>query len=217
MNLINYKNKYIMKSIRFFFLLFLFSCCTSIMADSPITSTYFADVYKSEKIVEKAILANGEITQEIMDYLADETNPVDVKIAIVNALSWSLEGSDNYETFLDYLKSRYSTKSEITLLIDLDASTLISLAYIKAMGDYFDVEEAFLIAQIAVMKNPNSLSINIINALICAQIAMDYDWCAVFQVCDVVIKDENLIQDLRPKAIEQIMEYINLYSDNCVK
>lgn len=54
-----------------------------------------------------------------------------------------------------------------------------------------------------------------INALIYAQIAIDYDWCAVFQVCDSVVKDDDLIIDINPKAIEQIMEYMNLYSDNC--
>lgn len=202
----------ILKNVILFVLLF---CCTSIMADSPITSTYFADVYKSEKIVEKAMSANGEITQEMMDYLADETNPTDVKIAIVNALSWSIDGSDNYDLFLNYLKNKYSTKSEITLLSNLDASTLISLAYLKAMSNYFDVKDALFIAQIAVLKNPNSFSINMISALIAAQIALDYDWCAVFQVCDMVLKDNNLNHDLHPKAIEQIMEYINLYSDDC--
>ena len=54
-----------------------------------------------------------------------------------------------------------------------------------------------------------------INALIYAQMAMDYNYCTVFQVCDRVVKDETLIKDLHPKAIEQIMEYINLYSDGC--
>jgi hypothetical protein len=184
------------------------------MADSPITSTYFADVYKSEKIIDKALMAKGTITQEIMDYLADEVNPVGVKIATVNALQW---GTDNYEIFLNYLKNRHSTKSEITLLAELDASTLISLAYIKAMGDYFDVNEALIIAQYAALKVPNSLSINMINALIYSQMVMYYDYCRVFQVCDRVVKDESLTKDLHPKAIEQIMEYINDYSEDCNK
>lgn len=120
----------ILKNVTLFVLLFF---SAPIMADSPITSTYFADVYKSEEIVEKAMSTNGKITQEMMDYLADETNPTDVKIAIVNALSWSIDGSKNYELFLNYLRNKYSTKSEITLLSNLDASTLISLAYLKAI------------------------------------------------------------------------------------
>ena len=203
-----------MKNLRNFIMFVMLFWCSTIMADSPITSTFFADVYKSEIIVEKALMANGKITQEIMDYLADEVNPVGVKIATVNALQW---GTDNYEPFLDYLKNRHSTKSEITLLAELDASTLISLAYIKAMGDYFDVKEALIIAQNAALKVPNRLSINMINALIYAQMVLKYDFCTVFQVCDRVVKDENLTKDLHPKAIEQIMEYIKDYSEDCNK
>ena len=201
-----------MKSIRNIIVIVMMFCYYSSKADSPITSTSFADVYNSERIVRNALMAKGKITHEIMVYLSEETNPVEVKIATINALSW---GNDNYESFISYLKNKYSTQSEITLLANLDASTLISLAYIKAMSNYFDVKEAFIIAQNAALKQPQSLSINMINALIYAQMAMDYNYCTVFQVCDRVVKDETLIKDLHPKAIEQIMEYINLYSDGC--
>ena len=83
------------------------------------------------------------------------------------------------------------------------------------MGNYFDVEDAFVIAQNAILKESNSLCINMITALIYAQMVMDYNFCSVFQVCDMVLKDGNLTKDLHSKAIEQIMEYINIYSDDC--
>ena len=168
--------------------------------------------YKTEKIVECAMKAEGKITTEIMEYLADENNPVDVKIAAINAL-WL--GNDNYPAFLEYLKTKNSTTSEITLLTKLDASTLISLAYIKAMGNYFDVNDAMVIAQYATMKSPYSLTVNMIAGLIYAQIMMDYDFCAVFKACDRVVKDTTLTKDIDLKAIDIIMEYINLYADDC--
>ena len=203
-----------MKSTRSFVLLLAMLCATCIYADSPLTSTYFADVYKNERIVAIAMMAEGEITEEIMNYLADENNPVGIKIATINGL-WL--GTDNYDTFLNYLKKKHFTSSEITLLADLDASTLISLAYIKALGDYTDLKEAFIIAQNAALKVSDSLTINMINALIYAQMIMTHDFCTVFKVCDRVVKDKTLTQDMQPKAIMQIMEYINLYEDDCNK
>ena len=84
-----------MKSLRNILVvaMLLFSSVT--MADSPLTSTYFANVYQSW-LVKKAIKADGKITRSIIKYLADKDNPVDVKIAAVNALQWC---TDNYEVF----------------------------------------------------------------------------------------------------------------------
>ena len=80
-------------------------CSSATMADSPLTSTYYANVYESEKVVKKAIIADGKITRAIMKYLADKDNPVDVKIAAVNALQWH---TDNYPAFIGYLKEKYN-------------------------------------------------------------------------------------------------------------
>lgn len=186
------------------------------MADSPITSTFFADVYKKELIVQKAMEAKGRLTLEIMEYLANPQNPVAIKIASLNAISWT-EQIDNYSLFLNFLKSRYNTNSELTLLDKLDGTTLASLAYAKALSNYFEVEEAHLISFIAKSKEPNSFTINMVYALIYAQLAMDSDWCTIFQVCNWVVTNEELTQDMHPKAISQIMEYINLYKDDCNK
>lgn len=196
---------------------FLFFCLSS-KADSPLTSTAFAEVYQNEEIVKKALSANGCMSIEMMDYLANEDNPVGVKIALVNALGWNFEcNSPNYEMFLGYLKKEYGLSSEIELLSRLDGSVLASLAYIKALGNYFEVYEAYLIANVAKMVAPESLSVNMVFALICAQINMDNDWCDVYSVCNDVVQNTELVQDLKKEAVDKIMEYINGYSEYCVK
>ena len=204
----------IMRSLRKIFVVIMLLCSSAAMADSPLTSTYYANVYKSEKVVKKAIKADGKITRALMKYLADKDNPVDVKIAAVNALQWH---TDNYPAFMCYLKDKYNALSEKNLIEQLDASTLISLAYIKAMGDYKDVEDAVTIAEYARLKMRNSFTVNMIYALIVAQGYMNDDFCFVFKTCNSVLKNKNLIRDMRPKAVEQIMEYINSYSRYCNK
>ncbi|MBE6303471.1 MAG: hypothetical protein E7089_06010 [Bacteroidales bacterium] len=201
-----------MRIFRIFISAIMLLWCSATMADSPLTETYFADVYKSKKIVKRAIKADGKITRAIMKYLADKDNPVDVKIAAVNALQWD---TDNYPAFLDYLKEKYNTFSEITLFEKLDASTLISLAYVKAMGDYNDVMGATIIAEYARKKICYSFTVNMISALIKAQMYMNDDFCVVFKFCNSVVKNENLTMDMHPKAVERIVDYINIYSKYC--
>ena len=201
-----------MKSLRNILVVAMLLYSSVTIADSPLTSTYFANVYRSEKVVKKAIKADGKITRAIMKYLADKDNPVDVKIAAVNALEWRI---DNYPAFCDYLKDKYKTLSEVTLIEKLDASTLISLAYIKAMGDYKDVMGAAIIAENARKKMRDSFTVNMISALIFAQMYMNDNFCVVYKFCDSVLKNENLTKDMHPKAVEQIVEYTNPYSKYC--
>ena len=40
-------------------------------------------------------------------------------------------------------------------------------------------------------------------------------FCVVFKFCNSVVKNENLTMDMHPKAVEQIMDYINIYSKYC--
>ena len=198
-------------------LILVLSLCwsASMFADSPLTSTYFADVYKNEVVVQKALNAQGVLTVEIMDYLANPENPVAVKIAALNAISWQA-GVDNYALFLSYLKKQYGLQSEISLVNALDGGTLASLAYVKGLSNYFDVDDAIFLAQIARGKSQESFTVNMVFALLIAQNLLDDQdmWGSIYEVCNWVVNNQGLTQDMHPKAIEQIMEYINLYADN---
>lgn len=198
-------------------LILVLSLCwsASMFADSPLTSTYFADVYKNEVVVQKALNAQGVLTVEIMDYLANPENPVAVKIAALNAISWQA-GVHNYALFLSYLKKQYGLQSEISLVNALDGGTLASLAYVKGLSNYFDVDDAIFLAQIARGKSQESFTVNMVFALLIAQNLLDDQdmWGSIYEVCNWVVNNQELTQDMHPKAIEQIMEYINLYADN---
>ena len=80
--------------------LLLSSIC---FADSPLTSTEFSNAYLTEPIIVKASTSRGKLSNELMIYLTDESKPIDVKIAVINKLGWSLMGKNNATIFLKYL------------------------------------------------------------------------------------------------------------------
>ena len=61
-----------MSSLRHILVVAMLLYSSVTIADSPLTSTYFANIYRSEKVVKKAIKADGKITRAIMKYLADK-------------------------------------------------------------------------------------------------------------------------------------------------
>lgn len=192
---------------------FLFS--GKALADSPVTSTYFADEYYDEPIVLEAGKSNGIITPSMMDYMINPKNPIDVKLAIINELSWDINGKNNSEIFIDYLIAKKGYKNEKRIMKKANADILICLAYLQVMDDYFRPEIAFETAKAAQKKNKKSYSINLIKSLIEAQILFDSDWCDVYRVTNLVRINKKLKMDMRPAAVIKAHEYCDLYKDYC--
>lgn len=186
-----------------------------VFADSPLTSTGISAAYKDVKIVQSAAKANGVLTVELMDYLLRKKNPIDVKIALINELSWNIDGKDNSTAFLEYLKKKKKYKGMDDFLNNASGDMIICMAYIKALDNYFDVEDASIYAQKAKSKNSQSYTIQIICALIEAQKAMDSDWCKVYKLTNDVRINESLKKDMKQEAVTIIFEYMDLYNDNC--
>ncbi len=69
---------------------------------------------------------------------------------------------------------------------------LISYAYLKAMDNYFEVDEAISFAGKAKTKNPGSYTINMIVALLKAQKALNYldQWCKVYNLTKSVREEK---------------------------
>ena len=96
-----------------------------------------------------------------------------------------------------------------------DGGILISMAYLKALDNYFEVDEAIILARRAKSKGDDSYTINIICALIEAQKALDSDWCEVYNLANNVRTNQSLNMDMKEDAIKIIFEYMDLYKDNC--
>ncbi len=182
-------------------------------ADSPLTSTHFADAYSDHPMVQMADqMMQNDIPTTLLNFLADKNSPVDVRLAVINKIGWNFDGTTVGAQLGEYLMGRYGAKSEKKLVKKLDAGTLAVYAYAKAMSNYFDVTAASELGHQAVKKNKNkSFSVAMISALIDAQIYLDSDWGMIYKVIAGVLHDGSLHLDMRQEAIDNIMEYINLY------
>ena len=184
-------------------------------ADSPLTSTHFAEAYSDHPMVQMACEEmQGEIPTTLLNFLANKNEPVDVRLAVINKLGWNFDGTSMGAQLGEYLMGRYKAKNESKLVKKLDAGTLAVYAYAKAMSNYFDVKDASELGHKAVKKNKKkSFSVAMASALIDAQVYLDSDWSMVYKVVADVLHDGSLHLDMRQEAIDNIMEYINLYNE----
>ncbi len=184
-------------------------------ADSPLTSTHFADAYSDHPMVQMADqMMQNDIPTTLLNFLADKNSPVDVRLAVINKIGWNFDGTTVGAQLGEYLMGRYGAKSEKKLVKKLDAGTLAVYAYAKAMSNYFDVKAASELGHQAVKKNKDkSFSVALISALIDAQIYLDSDWGMIYKVVSDVLHDGSLNLDMRQEAIDNIMDYINLYNE----
>ena len=87
----------------------------AVWADSPITSTPFYEAYGELEIVRKAE-NSGVVDLEIAGYLYSKSIPIDLKAAVINAVSWSTSGKRNSDLFSYYLSLQYGiTRDELSL------------------------------------------------------------------------------------------------------
>ena len=200
---------------RLLFAITLLLTFTASWADSPLTSTHFATAYDDHEMVQMATeLMQNDIPITLLNFLADEHQPVDVRLAVVNKLGWNFDGTSMGTQLGEYLMGRYNVKNEKKLVKTLDARTLAVYAYAKAMSNYFDVKAASELGHQAVKKNKDkSFSVAMISALIDAQVYLDSDWSMVYKVVADVLRDGSLHLDMRQEAIDNIMDYINLYNE----
>ena len=184
-------------------------------ADSPLTSTHFADAYSDHPMVQMATeKMQYDIPTTLLNFLSDKNQPVDVRLAVINKIGWNFDGTTVGAQLCEYLMGRYKVKNEKKLVKKLDAGTLAVYAYAKAMSNYFDVTAASELGHLAVKKNKNkSFSVAMASALIDAQVYLDSDWSMIYKLVSNVLHDGSLHLDMRQEAIDSIMKYINMYQD----
>ncbi len=198
------------------FLIALFIFSSSLYADSPLTSTNISKAYQALPIVQLAAQKAGVLTPDLMEYLIDTNNPIEVKIAVINQLGWAVEGKKNAPLFYNYLKEKKKYKTHKKFIKKGLADEWLCWAYLKAMDNYFNVDEAVNYANIAIKKNPKSYTFNIITALIKAQKISRGNWCEVYTFSNNVRQNKTLVNDMKTAAITIIFDYMDLYKKYCI-
>jgi hypothetical protein len=129
------------------FVLFVFLLLAGISkADSPLTSIEFFRAYEDVAIVKMAVNAEGQITQPILEYLDNEKNLVDIKMAVINALGWEFDGLQNAQLYYDHANRDNTFESIEDFTQNARPDQRLCYAYLLAMDNYFDVTAAASIA-----------------------------------------------------------------------
>ena len=192
----------------------------------------------------------------MMQYLYDDKNPLDIRIALINAVGWNIDGLSTFNDYFDYcmnirekeafleltdgdsyyvFKKQHYDPYEESLVVEIDENgnapeysdgthlesllnkvpidQLAILAYLKAMSDYFDTDRNYALMEYAVnFGNMNKQSFMLPMGLVLAQTALDMgDWGNIYPAMNFYLFSTD-IQDVRPEAIEIIMDYVNGYT-----
>ena len=192
-------------------LLAVVSVGARMFADSPITSTDFYRAYLDLPIVIKAE-SHGVIDLEIADYLHSASIPLDLKAAVVNALSWGPEEKRNAEFFSYYLALEYGVPLDRLYPERISPTDLFCLGYLTILDDYFEPSYGLLLMDLALEHFEDSMVASIVTALARAQdLVMGEDSYDLWPVIEEVITNQSLRRDFRPLAMEIIVDYMSLY------
>jgi hypothetical protein len=190
--------------------LFIFMLPLASLADSPITSTPFYEAYLDFSIVKRAH-DSGIMTTLIATYLSSSSHPVDVKMAVINALSWDYNGKSNGILYSYYLGLKYGVTIDKLNFDDLTPDEILCLGYLIIMDDYFNPDAGIPLLERANSREGDSFTYAIILAIANAQREMDYDWGEVWKSAERVFENDALKQDMRKDAVKIIRDYMELY------
>ena len=193
----------------------------AVFADSPLTSTDFYKAYIEVPMVQEALSSKGIISNGIMEYINDDSNPLDVKLAIINAIGWDHKGMMISKMYFMTVMQKKKYKSDFGgeySAFESSATTdeLICYSYMKALDNYFDVVDAFEMAGVALRKSPDSFAVNMIYNLIKSQGLTSYgENCYASKLFLTLNNNPKLKMDMRKESMSYIFEYMNDIGKNC--
>jgi hypothetical protein len=189
-------------------------------ADSPLTYTNFYKAYLDIPLVLNATQSKGVMTKDMLEYLTKDANPIDIKLAIINAIGWDHKNK-NSSTFLNYVIKKKRYKSEFgynnynILNYYGTPEEQIYYAYLRALENFFDINSAFQMSESAVRKS-KSYSVNMIHLLIKAQGLFDLNESCYAAKNFFVLKNKiGFVSDMRFDADKFVFEYMNGLGADC--
>ena len=197
--------------IIFFTLVFVF---TTLRGQTPITNTTFYHSYLEFAMVKKAA-ESGFMTNEIANFLIRRKVALDLKAAIINALSFEILGKNNTDRFVKFLLEVHKADNLRDIEDNLNADVLMCIAYLLVMDDYFNPERAIPYIEKAKILKPNDYTINMIHALIIAQKEFHLNKCLAWQVVYEVDSNPNLTDVMFKESRKAIMGFMMRYKVNC--
>jgi hypothetical protein len=196
-------------------------------ADSPLTSTPFWMAYEEVKEVKYA--KEKGLDKKTMKVLTNKSVSCDIKLAIINCFGWKSGYTEKFEEHLiskrkglkrdvfKYLKSESEDMPQETKQTQLlNTDDLVCWSYLRAMDNYdtpiYSTKGAFL----AYWRDKKNMSAGVVWCLVISQIAMMGDWCKIYESAQQFIVEAEYENNLlKEEAVTIIMEYLNLYEQDC--
>lgn len=203
-------------------LFIIFLSLNKAFADSPLTSTDFYQAYFDIALVKEAHTTK-KITNEMMEYIVDDANSLDIKLAIINAVGWDtkIKMSKLFFMFVmnkRHYQSEFSNSEYIAFQWSATRDELICYSYMKALDNYFDVADAYEMACEAQRKFSDSFAVNMICYLIKSQGLTTYgEHCYASKLFQSIKDKANQKMDMRKEAMPYIFEYMISIGDDCEK
>ncbi len=157
----------------------------------------------------------------MMDYIDDDANPLEIKLAIINAIGWDINGMMNSKIFFMYVMKKKNYQTEyggdyMAFKWHATRDELICFAYMKAMDNYFNVADAFAIAGEAVRKYPDSFAVTMIYNLIKAQGLTEFgENCYASQLFQTLKDNPKLKMDMKKDSMSFVFEYMEEIGVDC--
>jgi hypothetical protein len=195
------------------------------LADSPLTSIDLSTPYASLPAVQRA--RAGSMDHRTVDFLLSDA-PFDQKLAVMDALGWSLTGQDHAGPFAQALAKRRGVKPEALRPQDLSANEKLVLGFLLAKDRYADLAPlegsgtgldgvvALDLLGEAAKAIPDDFSVQLAWTLVRAQAAMGESWCDVWRAGDELFaRFPESRRNLKRDAVQSASDYLALYQSDC--
>ncbi|MEQ8190052.1 MAG: WD40 repeat domain-containing protein [Candidatus Eremiobacterota bacterium] len=203
---------------------FIFLLSLPVFADSPLTSTEFYNAYMDIEQVKNA--KGATLNEDIFNFITDPYEPLDVRIAVINAMGWNINGTDNGRIFIDLMARKLNKVPGKIKISDLSSEEILCLGYMLSMDDYFtlspssetggEVETSapMTLVKKAALQKPDNFTIQLIASLVKAQslLSSESEWGNIYLTVNRVVSSD-LEKNMRKEAIGIIMDYIGSYKE----
>ena len=184
-------------------------------ADTPVSDTTFYKAYLDVPMVKAASLSR-QMNAEIAAFLKDAGNSIDIRAAVINALSW--ESGDKADK---YAKLAYGKFWHELTQASLQGDELFCLGYLMLMDSYHSRLPAVDFLRAAAKKRPGSRTISLVLAIARAQpIAfegqIDERGGDVWLYTREVLDERSLKDDMRSEAVKIIKNYMSMYRNDAM-
>lgn len=202
----------------FFIIGFFVLLVTKSYADSPLTSIEIWRTFPENLEIQKT-LKTKKISNSTIEFILNETNSLQIRICVINALGWNMNSNKyNSRKLLKAILEKYRVKSIDKLNEKKNAEILSCYSYLYAMDNYLNMGKILSCTRQAVALDPENKAVSYVYSLIQSQnYFLTKDWCKLYLTFENFKKKEFSFKNIDNNLIKLTSDYIDVYNKYCSK